>query len=133
MNLINIEKIIINENTPIINTNLDTIPKQEGEELTEAAAAAASEEKKKKKKKKKKTKKDPNSKNEKEDEDDKEEEEQDSKPRENVYRKLWDFTGKDISNSRFQDNSTFRVLKNWKEGEYRQTYYFFLKFVCLYD
>lgn len=86
------------------------------------------EEKKKKKKKKKKVKKDPNSKNEKDDDDDKDEE--DNKPRENPYRKLWDFTGKDITKSRFQENSTFRVLKNWKEGESRQRY-FFLKFILI--
>lgn len=123
-NLINIDKIILNENTPIVNTNLDNLPKPEGE-LTEGAEkqGGEGEEKKKKKKKKKKAKKDPNSKNEKEDESDKEEE--DNKPRENPYRKLWDFTGKDITKSRFQDNSTFRVLRNWKEGESRQTYFIY--------
>lgn len=111
--------MILNENTPIVNTNLDNLPKPESELAENTEKIGEGEEKKKKKKKKKKAKKDPNAKNEKEDDDDKEEE--DNKPRENPFRKIWDFSGKDITKSRFQDNSTFRVLKNWSEGEWRQT------------
>jgi len=118
-NLINIDKIILNENSSIVNTNLENIIQPEGEPIEGAIKQGEGEEKKKKKKKKKKAKKDPNFKNEKDEEDD--EKEEDNKPRENPWRKLFDFSGKDLTKARFQDNSTFRVLKNWKEGESTQT------------
>ncbi len=115
--MINIEKLIINDNnTPIVNTNLDNIPKPEVE--VENTEKQEGEEKKKKKKKKKKAKKDPNSKNEKDEEED---EEDDGRPKDNPWRKLFDFGGKEITKSRFQDNTTFRILKNWNEGEWNQT------------
>lgn len=46
-------------------------------------------------------------------------------PRENPYRKYtnWKEQGIEITNSRFQDNSQFRLLGSWKEGEWTQTNY----------
>ena len=40
-------------------------------------------------------------------------------PPTNPYRNLFDF--KDVSKSRFQDNSIFRVINNWEEKEWLQT------------
>ena len=40
-------------------------------------------------------------------------------PQTNPYRNLFDF--KDVSKSRFQDNSIFRVINNWEEKEWLQT------------
>ena len=40
-------------------------------------------------------------------------------PQTNPYRILFDF--KDVSKSRFQDNSIFRVINNWEEKEWFQT------------
>ena len=40
-------------------------------------------------------------------------------PQTNPYRNLFDF--KDVSKSRFQDNSIFRVINNWEEKEWFQT------------
>ena len=40
----------------------------------------------------------------------------------NQYRNCFDFTGKNITNSRFQDNqSVFRVIKNWEDKPWNQT------------
>jgi len=39
----------------------------------------------------------------------------------NNYRHLFDFSGQNITNSRFQDNSCFRVLKNWEDIPWHQT------------
>ena len=46
-------------------------------------------------------------------------------PRENTYRKYtnWEEQGIEITNSRFQDNSKFRLIGSWKEGEWTQTNY----------
>ena len=42
----------------------------------------------------------------------------------NQYRNYFNFSDKTITNSRFQDNaSVFRVLKNWDEKEWSQTYF----------
>ena len=40
-------------------------------------------------------------------------------PQTNPYRNLFDF--KDVSKSRFQDNSIFRVINNWEEKDWFQT------------
>ena len=40
-------------------------------------------------------------------------------PQTNPYRNLFDF--KDVSKSRFQDNSIFRIINNWEEKEWLQT------------
>ena len=40
-------------------------------------------------------------------------------PKINPYRNLFEF--KEVSNSRFQDNSIFRVINNWEEKEWTQT------------
>ena len=42
-------------------------------------------------------------------------------PRENPYRELFKWDPKEVNNSRAQDNSRFRVLGSWKEGEWSQT------------
>ena len=44
-------------------------------------------------------------------------------PRENPYRELFKWDEKDLNNSRAQDNSRFRVIGSWKEGEWSQTNY----------
>ena len=44
-------------------------------------------------------------------------------PRENPYRELFKWDPKELNNSRAQDNSRFRVLGSWKEGEWSQTNY----------
>ena len=70
------------------------------------------EQKKKKKKKKHKKKKNKNKKNQLEE-----------GPRENPYRELFKWDPKEVNNSRAQDNSRFRVIGSWKEGEWTQTNY----------
>ena len=40
-------------------------------------------------------------------------------PKTNPYRNLFDF--KEVTKSRFQDNSIFRILNNWEEKECLQT------------
>jgi len=40
----------------------------------------------------------------------------------NKYKHLFDFSDKEITNSRFQDNTVFRVLKNWEDKPWNQTY-----------
>ena len=40
-------------------------------------------------------------------------------PQTNPYRNLFDF--KEFTKSRFQDNSTFRLINNWEEKEWLQT------------
>ena len=40
-------------------------------------------------------------------------------PKTNPYRNLFDF--KEISKSRYQDNSIFRLINNWEEKEWSQT------------
>jgi hypothetical protein len=51
----------------------------------------------------------------------KNDEEADSKLNRNVeeknnkYKHLFNFSGIEVSNSRFQGNSVFRVLKNWEK------------------
>ena len=40
-------------------------------------------------------------------------------PQTNPYRSLFDF--KEVSKSRFQDNSIFRLINNWEEKEWLQT------------
>ena len=42
-------------------------------------------------------------------------------PRENPYRELFKWDSKELNNSRAQDNSRFRVIGSWKEGEWSQT------------
>lgn len=42
----------------------------------------------------------------------------------NKYKHLFDFSDKEITNTRFQDNSVFRVLKNWEDKPWNQTYEF---------
>jgi len=42
-------------------------------------------------------------------------------PRENPYRSLFNFDPKEITNSRTQDNSRFRLIGDWKEGDWSQT------------
>jgi hypothetical protein len=42
-------------------------------------------------------------------------------PRENPYRELFKWDPKEVNNSRAQDNSRFRVIGSWKEGEWSQT------------
>ena len=42
-------------------------------------------------------------------------------PRENPYRELFKWDPKELNNSRAQDNSRFRVIGSWKEGEWSQT------------
>ena len=44
-------------------------------------------------------------------------------PRENPYRDLFKWDEKEVNNSRAQDNSRFRILGSWKEGEWTQTNY----------
>lgn len=39
----------------------------------------------------------------------------------NKYKELFDFSNVEVNNSRFQDNSMFRVIKNWEEKEWNQT------------
>lgn len=59
------------------------------------------------------------------DKDNKDEEGEDEEESEkiNKYKSLFDFSGKEITNSRFQDNtSVFRIIKNWEEKEWNQTY-----------
>ena len=41
-------------------------------------------------------------------------------PKTNPFKNLFDF--KEISKSRFQDNSIFRLINNWEEKEWAQTY-----------
>ena len=40
-------------------------------------------------------------------------------PQSNPYRDLFDF--KDVTKSRFQDNSIFRIINNWEEKDWFQT------------
>ena len=40
-------------------------------------------------------------------------------PKDNPYRNLFDF--KEVTKSRFQDNSIFRIINNWEEKEWLQT------------
>jgi hypothetical protein len=41
----------------------------------------------------------------------------------NQYKNYFDFSGRTITNSRFQDNeSVFRVIKNWQDKPWNQTY-----------
>ena len=40
-------------------------------------------------------------------------------PQTNPYKKLFDF--KEVTNSRFQDNSVLRLINNWEEKEWSQT------------
>ena len=42
-------------------------------------------------------------------------------PRENPYREYINWDPKEVNNSRAQDNSRFRVLGSWQEGEWTQT------------
>ena len=42
-------------------------------------------------------------------------------PRENPYRELFKWDPKEVNNSRAQDNSRFRVIGSWKEGDWSQT------------
>ena len=42
-------------------------------------------------------------------------------PRENPYREYFKWDPKEVNNSRAQDNSRFRVLGSWQEGEWTQT------------
>jgi hypothetical protein len=42
----------------------------------------------------------------------------------NQYKNYFDFSGKTLTNSRFQDNeSVFRVIKNWQDKPWNQTYF----------
>ncbi len=40
----------------------------------------------------------------------------------NKYKHLFDFSDKEITNMRFQDNSALRVIKNWEDKPWNQTY-----------
>ena len=83
----------------------------EGEEDDDTKKTEEGGEKKKKKKKKhhrKKKKKD-------------EGEKLPDGPRENPYREFFKWDEKEVNNSRAQDNSRFRILGSWKEGEWTQT------------
>lgn len=81
------------------------------------------EKKKKKRKKKKKNKENQKEEEESEDEEDgKKKEKENEKEQINKYKAMFDFSQCEINNSRFQDNeSVFRVLKNWQDKEWRQT------------
>jgi len=76
------------------------------------------EEKKKKRKKKKKKAGDKKDTDELEDEKDVA---TDLEKNINNYRHIFDFSSCNVNNSRFQDNSMFRVLKNWEEKPWPQT------------
>jgi hypothetical protein len=111
------EKTKIDDNIKI-NTNVIT---EEGK--------TEEQKKKKRKRNRKKKNKDDNQEGENEDEDDEEEkkkeEEELKKLKENKYKSFWDteFSNAKIINTRAQDNSIFRVLKNWQEIEgWKQTY-----------
>lgn len=81
------------------------------------------EEQKKKKRKRNRKKKNNNEKNGDDEEDDEEEEkkgkEEEKKVRENKYKEFWlkELAGATYVNTRFQDNSQFRILRNWQEKE----------------
>ena len=84
--------------------------KKESEDEEEKEEAKDEQKKKKKKKKhKKKKKKDANKLEE--------------GPRENPYREFFKWDQAEVNNSREQDNSRFRVIGSWKEGEWSQTNY----------
>jgi hypothetical protein len=76
------------------------------------------EEKKKKRKKKKKKAGDKKEGDELEDE---KEVSTDLEKNFNNFRHLFDFSALNVTDSRFQDNSMFRVLKNWEEKPWPQT------------
>ena len=42
-------------------------------------------------------------------------------PRENPYRSLFNFNPEEITTSRAQDNNRFRLIGDWKEGDWSQT------------
>lgn len=95
-------KNIQEENISIVNTEIPT----------------TNETVKSKKKRVKKYQKKGNDKDEEQDDD----EEEGNKDKINKYKSLFDFSGKEITNSRFQDNeSAFRIIKNWSEKEWNQT------------
>lgn len=84
--------------------------------------------KKKKKRNRKKKNKDENAEAEGEEDDDEEEKKKEEealkKLKENKYKSFWDieFANSKVIESRAQDNSIFRVLKNWQEKEgWKQT------------
>lgn len=60
---------------------------------------------------------------EKEDEDDNEEDDEKTVTESNAkkFKAFFNFSGNDLTNSRFQDNSSFRVLKNWEDKPWNQT------------
>ena len=93
---------------------------EEGDEInTESNVEVNDEEKKKKKRKKKKKT------GEKKDEGEELENEKEvaTNLEENInkYRHLFDFSKMELNNSKFQDNSMFRVIKNWEEKPWNQT------------
>jgi hypothetical protein len=81
--------------------------------------AQGGEQPKKKKKKKPKT----DKKEEGDKKKDEDEEDEDLSKKENPWKTKIEFSKfTDVKKSKFQDNSSFRVLKNWEEKEdYRQT------------
>lgn len=50
-----------------------------------------------------------------------EEQKNEKAEKENKYKKFFDFSGVELTNSRFQDNSIYRVLKNWEDKPWNQT------------
>lgn len=109
----------------IENNNAKNLIEATASEITEKQEGAEGEEKKKKKRKKNKKKKTGNGEKDEDSDEDTLAGKGNDKPRaprENIYKKLFDFSDKEINNSRFQDNeSTFRVLKNWQEKPWKQT------------
>merc|ERR1711957_474451 len=103
-----------NVKTTEVKNESQTVDENEDKD-TEGQGGAEGEEKKKKKRKQKKKKKNTDKDGDSDDGINK------NKNRENNYRKLFDFSDKEITKSRFQDNeSTFRVVKNWEEKPWTQ-------------
>lgn len=103
-----------------LESNTTTITTEKNEEIkTDAEVQVVEEEAKKKKRKRNRKKK--TGKVEEESDDEEEKDKEDGK-RENIYKSLFDFSGKEITNSRFQDNTSFlRVIKNWEDIPWNQT------------
>lgn len=89
----------------------------EDEIKTESVVKVVDEEKAKKKRKKKKKK----ASEKKEGEEDFEKDATDLEKNINKYRNIFDFSSLNITDSRFQDNSIFRILKNWEDKPWHQT------------
>jgi hypothetical protein len=72
---------------------------------------------------KKKKKKKPKNKETDDKKDEEEEEDEDLSKKENKWKSRIDFpSAEEVKKTKFQDNSSFRVIKNWEEkDDYRQT------------